>query len=138
MDAAGWLTGTVSKNKQNEWGVFGGGPIVKDRAFFTYGYKGYCFRFEPSNATLSAPTALMKQGDFTEWLGDGIGSDVLNRSIVSGQIYDPLSTRPDGAGGFLRDPFLNNAIPQSRLSSVSLFCRSRILFQTSREHWGTG
>ena len=106
LDAAGWVTGTVSPNKQNEWGVFGAGPIVKDRVFFTYGYKGYRFRIEPSNATLSAPTALMKQGDFTEW---------------ADQIYDPATTRSDGAGGFLRDPFLNNAIPQSRVSPISQF-----------------
>ena len=106
LDAAGWLTGTVSPNKQNEWGLFVGGPIVKDRVFATFGYKAYRFRIEPSNATLSAPTALMRQGDFSEW---------------PDQIYDPATTRSDGAGGFLRDPFQNNAIPQGRLSPISLF-----------------
>ena len=121
LDSAGWLSGTVSKNKQNEWGLFVGGPLVKDRLFATFGYKGYRFRVEPSNATLSAPTPLMRQGDFSEWLGDEIGSDVANRPVFSGQIYDPLTTRSDGEGGFLRNPFLNNAIPQDRLSSIALF-----------------
>ena len=117
LDAAGWLTGNVSPNKQNEWGLFVGGPLVKDRLFATFGYKAYRYRVEPSNATLSAPTQLMRQGDFTEWLG----ASIENSTAFAGQIYDPATQRSDGAGGFLRDPFPNNAIPQGRLSSVALF-----------------
>ena len=117
LDSAGWLSGTVSRNKQNEWGVFVGGPLVKNRLFATFGYKGYRFRVEPNNATLSAPTPLMRQGDFSEWLGPQIDGSTASE----GQIYDPLTTRSDGADGFLRDPFPNNAIPQGRLSNLALF-----------------
>lgn len=117
LDSAGWLSGTVSKNKQNEWGLFVGGPLVKNRLFATFGYKAYRFRVEPNNATLSAPTQLMRQGDFSEWLGPQIS----NSTAFEGQIYDPATTRSDGAGGFLRDPFPNNAIPQGRLSPISQF-----------------
>jgi hypothetical protein len=117
LDSAGWLSGTVSKNKQNEWGLFVGGPLVKDRVFATFGYKAYRFRVEPNNATLSAPTPLMRQGDFSEWLGPQIEGS----TAFEGQIYDPATTRSDGAGGFLRDPFPNNAIPQGRLSPISQF-----------------
>ena len=33
----------------------------------------------------------------------------------------PSQTAPDGQGGIIRDPFLNNALPQDRLSSISVF-----------------
>jgi hypothetical protein len=34
-------------------------------------------------------------------------------------IYDPATTRPDGQGGFIRDPFQGNVIPGNRISSVA-------------------
>ena len=35
------------------------------------------------------------------------------------QLYDPATTRSDGQGGFTRDPFVGNIIPQDRISTVS-------------------
>jgi hypothetical protein len=56
----------------------------------------------------------MKRGDFSDWLDPGkTGAGV---PIV---IYDPQTTRPDGQGGFVRDPFPGNIIPTDRISQVA-------------------
>ena len=34
------------------------------------------------------------------------------------QIYDPLSTRSNGSGGYIRDPFSGSVIPASRISPI--------------------
>ena len=97
-----------------------GGPIVKNNHFFLFSYDGFRERKAATNATASVPTALMKSGDFSEFLtGTQLGTDVLGRPILQGQIYDPLTTRPDGFGGFIRDPFPGNIIPSSRFSPLS-------------------
>jgi hypothetical protein len=65
----------------------------------------------------------MVAGDFSEWLGPQIGTDTLGRAIYQGEIYDPATTRSNGQGGFIRDPFIYggqlNVIEPSRLSSIS-------------------
>jgi len=53
----------------------------------------------------------MYQGDFSNWV-DSKGALI--------KIYDPNTTRANPAGGFIRDPFPNNIIPQSRFSATSL------------------
>src|ERR1041385_1407293 len=67
----------------------------------------------------------MRAGNFSELLGPQIGSDALGRPIFQGEIYDPATTRPDGRGGFIRDPFTFNGqlnvIDPARLSPISTF-----------------
>ena len=55
-----------------------------------------------------SPTAAQRQGNFTELLGAQTGTDALGRPIFKGEIYDPSTTRPDGHGGFIRDPYTYN------------------------------
>src|SRR5262245_20532435 len=80
-----------------------GGPIIKDRTFFwasTENYKTLTSR----NALLTLPTARELTGDFSQ---SGV------------TIYDPLTTRPNPAGGFIRDPFPGNMIPANRINPVA-------------------
>ena len=56
------------------------------------------------------PTPAFKRGDFSE-LKDAQGNLI--------PIYDPATTRPDGQGGFTRDPFPGNIIPENRFSTVA-------------------
>ncbi len=80
-----------------------GGPIKKDRTFFwasTESYKTLTTR----NATLILPTARELTGDFSQ---SGV------------TVFDPLTTRANPAGGFIRDAFPGNVIPANRLNPVA-------------------
>src|SRR5262249_34485650 len=57
------------------------------------------------NALMTLPTVRERAGDFSQ---SGV------------TIFDPLTTRPDGSGGYVRDPFPGNVIPPSRLNPVAL------------------
>jgi hypothetical protein len=59
-------------HRENQFGVFVGGPVWipkayngKDRTFFTFGYEGIR-NLDPAAGTTTVPTALMRQGIFTE------------------------------------------------------------------------
>ncbi len=59
-------------HRENQFGVFTGGPIVfphiyngKDKTFFAFGYEGIR-NLDPTTGTVTVPTALMRQGIFTE------------------------------------------------------------------------
>ncbi|HYI95362.1 MAG TPA: TonB-dependent receptor [Bryobacteraceae bacterium] len=96
-----------------------GGPIVKNKTFFFFGYQRLHEK-KVAQVTAVSPTAAMKAGDFNF---PGTTSNV---------IYDPASTRqvPVGTGTctaasnggnpcWTRDPFAGNIIPQSRFDPVA-------------------
>jgi hypothetical protein len=112
FDAAGWgvnqRTPFIGKAKvrQNEFGVAVGGPVFipklyngKNKTFWYFTWNGYKQNNGGGTVLSSVPTALMKQGDFSQ-----LGSRL---------IYDPND------GPLARTPFPGNRIPQSRWSSVS-------------------
>jgi hypothetical protein len=132
LDARNFFASTVSPQKQNEFGFTLGGPVViphvyngKDKTFFFALWSGYIYRATPAGGLFTVPTAAMRQGDFSGLLGSQIGTDALGRPVYSGEIYDPATTRSDGFGGFIRDPFSYNGqlnvITPSRLSDVSKY-----------------
>jgi Carboxypeptidase regulatory-like domain/TonB dependent receptor len=117
LDARNFFSPTVAKDHQNEFGVEAGGPVFipklyngKNRTFFYMYYDG--FRYSNSNpgSIYSLLTPSMRQGDFS-----AAGIPV---------IYDPSTTRSDGKGGFVRDPFAGNIIPQSQISPISSYFAS--------------
>ena len=110
LDARDFYQGSRAINRQNEYGGSIGGPIFKNRTFFFFNLNYFKFRSGPSNQIASVPTAAFKTGDLSE-LKNADGSLI--------QIYDPATTRSDGQGGFTRDPFLGNIIPESRISGVA-------------------
>src|SRR5262249_8202041 len=73
----------------------------------------------------TVPTAQMQTGDFSQLIGPQIGTDILARPIFQGEIYDPSTTRPDGQGGFIRDPFNYNGhlnvMNPARFSRISKY-----------------
>jgi hypothetical protein len=102
--------------RYNQFGGTTGGPVLfpklyngKDRTFFFFSYEGYRNRF-PANRIYSVPTPIQRAGDFSE-------TRLANSTLLP--IYDPESTRPDPAGGFLRDLFPANRIPASRFDRIS-------------------
>jgi Carboxypeptidase regulatory-like domain/TonB dependent receptor len=101
-------------NKQNEFGVTAGGPVVipkiyngKDKTFFFGWYQGFRLRKQPTQSLDTVPTAAMRGGDLSNILGPqistcGTGSqacfDALGRPVYAGEIYDPATQRSVAAG----------------------------------------
>ncbi len=117
FDARGFFSQTTPVNRQNEFGGTFGGPIWipkiyngKNKTFFFVVYSGFRFRQGATNALTSIPSADFRNGDFSR-LVDRTGQQV--------PIYDPGTTRSDGAGGTIRDQFPGNVIPMARFSAVA-------------------
>src|SRR6185369_9027990 len=98
---------------RNQFGVALGGPVYipgiykqRNKTFFFFNYEGHRDH-NAGNYAGTVPTPAFRTGDFSALLGPQIGTDALGRPILSGQIYDPFSTRPFG-GGFIRDPVPGN------------------------------
>jgi hypothetical protein len=97
--------------RNHVWGVTSGNPIVRNKVFNFFSYEGQNVR-EPRNITLTLPTALERQGDF---------SQSLNGNGGLRQIFDPFTTQFDPAKNVAtRMPFPNNTIPQSQMDPTSL------------------
>ena len=105
--------------KRNQFGGSLGGPVVlpklyrgKNRTFFFIDYEGMRLR-AAQTATYTLPTALQRQGDFSQTYGAS-GQELI--------IYDPFTTTPDpnNRGAFIRTPLANNRIPASQLDPVAL------------------
>ncbi len=116
LNARGFFANTVSPLKLNESAISIGGPVILPRyrgAHRTH-FNGTLTRFSRrgiNNAAslITVPTAAFKQGDFRQW-ADARGAQI--------PIFDPATTRADGNGGFVRDPFPSNIIPGARIGKV--------------------
>ncbi|MEO7651516.1 MAG: carboxypeptidase regulatory-like domain-containing protein, partial [Bryobacteraceae bacterium] len=103
---------TLPSFKRNQFGIAGGGPIVRDKAFFFFNYEGLRQR-QGSQFTNTMPTQLERQGDFSR------SSRPVGAQCSPVQIFDPLTTRAV-PGGFVRDAFAGGRIPASRFDPVAL------------------
>ena len=106
--------GEKGKYRENNFGLYIGGPISKNRTYFTYHYDRRSVRSGVrSGFGNSTPVAAFRSGDFGRLsTGRPLASDALGRLVHEGQIFDPAST---GTAGItpVRDPFPNNVIPAS-------------------------
>jgi hypothetical protein len=122
LDARTYPATTNTPYKQNQYGVYFGGPIIKNHTFFSGYWEG--FRSEQTQSYLSATlTDAMRGGDFSAVIGTTpIGTDSLGRPEFANEIYDPYSSRPDpvNPGQIIRDPYPNNVIPQSQINQAAL------------------
>jgi hypothetical protein len=121
LNANGYFDNLANRPKQpfkdNQFGVTIGGPVVlpriyngRDRTFFFAGYEGRRRR-ESVTGFANWPEPEWLQGNFAGLTNDD-GTPRL--------IYDPASTQPDGAGGFIRTPFPGNIIPSDRFDPIAL------------------
>ncbi len=127
LNARGFFPAQASKQRSNAFGFTVGGPVVipkvyngRNRTFFFTNWDWLKFRAGVlpgfGNTT---PIDAFKQGDFSALLtGRQVGTDVLGRAIMDGQIFDPSSTRTVN-GVPVRDAFPGNRIPQAMFSSVA-------------------
>jgi hypothetical protein len=92
----------------NEGSVVVTGPIIRDKFFYSGSYETFWDRV-PRPLTETVPTALQRQGDFSQTL------NAAGRLVT---IYDPLTTVQSGSV-FTRRPFAGNIIPADRIAAVS-------------------
>ncbi|MEQ1911706.1 MAG: TonB-dependent receptor, partial [Vicinamibacterales bacterium] len=119
VDKPGWSTGQLYFAKKagianppqyyRNWAGSVGGPLVKNRTFFWASTDNYT-QLGTRNNVLTLPTALERAGDF---------SQTRNAAGQLVTIYDPLTTRLNAAGQYVRDPFPGNVIPASRIDPVA-------------------
>lgn len=95
----------------NTFGGDIGGPIKKDKLFFTYTFEDIR-QVIPDPFATSVPSALQKQGNFSQtyYARDSSGNPLVQT------IYDPFST----TASLTRTPFSGNIIPTSRLDPVAV------------------
>lgn len=124
--------------RRNQFGATLGGPVYlphiyqqTDKTFFFASYEGNR-ESTPATALDTMPTAAFRNGDFSALLGSQIGTDCLGRPILSGQLYNPFTTRGITQGhvdpvtgatatcsGKIRDPFAGNVVPPGLIDPVS-------------------
>jgi hypothetical protein len=117
MDARGFFAATRSVLRQNNYGATFGGPVRipkiydgRNKTFFFLAYEGFRNRAGSNDTILNVPTPEMYDGNFTNWVS-AAGARLT--------VYDPATTTANPAGGFTRQAFPNNQIPQSRFSNVA-------------------
>jgi hypothetical protein len=102
LNATNWSTnalpeGNVRKVKapirENNFGFTLGGPIKKNKTFFYFNYEGDRRRAAAPRNYITVPTTAMRDGNFSEWLWNEVGTDPLGRPVYRYEIYDPTSTR---------------------------------------------
>ncbi len=115
-------------DRRQNYAFSAGAPIYipkvyngKNKTFFYTTFEGYRERltgFAAPNVTAPQPEFL--DGDFSRLLGASIGqNDALNRPVLKGAIYDPLTFRQLDNGRYVGEMFPGNKIPVNRISQVS-------------------
>ena len=100
----------------NQYGVTAGGPVFAPKLFDGRNKVFWFFAWEgmkdgqPAPALLTIPSALERQGNF---------SQVLAADGNSAQLYDPYSATLNGTT-VVRTPIPNNVIPASQLNPIAL------------------
>ena len=131
--------GAVGPNppyNQNQFGGSAGLPIIKNKLFLFGDYEGTRFQRPAGSGYDTVPTALMRQGNFSELLNPVLASNGITNGAPpfyttyfpncypnanalntvypatgsKGQIFDPLTCAP----------FQGNIIPNARLNPVSV------------------
>jgi hypothetical protein len=121
LDANAWFNNALRAKRpvlrQSDFGFNLGGPLRipkvydgRDKSFFFANYEGFRNRSGTVASYQTVPLPEMYEGDFSNW---------KDQTGVLIPIYDPATTRPDGKGGWLRDPFGGSRVPSARFSTIS-------------------
>jgi len=95
--------------KRNQFGGVFSAPLKRNKTFFMTSFEALRQRSFSETLT-TVPTAAERRGDFTQTAA-GVGRPII--------IFDPLTTRPNPAGGNIRTAFPGNIIPADRFDPVA-------------------
>lgn len=111
--------------KRNQFGASLGGPILRDKLFIFGDYAGLR-QDQPLNPDyVTVPTALMRQGNFSELLTARQSCNGSNLPLTSKYGTDSFDCSQRTANGEIYDPttgaqFAGNIIPASRLNKAAV------------------
>lgn len=113
LNANDWFSNRAGRaipefHRDQYGGVFGG-PVIKNKTFFFTGYE-YTKQESPTASTVSVPTALQRDGDF---------SQTFNASGQLMTVYNPFDTNTTGSATERR-PFGGNMVPKSMFDPIAL------------------
>jgi hypothetical protein len=152
MNASQPYTGLKSQQRRWDYGGTLGGPVNipglykgENKTFFFFNYEQYRENLHVANTPATVPIAPYRIGDFNQVIiGSGLNGvprniqvgganyvDPLGRTVLSGTIFDPNSTRTvvcpatgstctPGANIVVRDPFTGNKFDASKFDPVSV------------------
>ncbi len=122
LKAKQWGADKKAPFNRNNYGVNIGGPAKVPglwgdgwKSYFYFDHEGYRQKGGSNQPTLSIPSLQERVGDFSDWRD-------ANGNLIP--IYDPLTIRADGRGGYTKDQFMGcngnqpNVICPSRISPL--------------------
>lgn len=112
MNARNYFAAADDGLKRNQYGLALGGPIMRNRTFFFFGWQGTQLRQRPSTATAVVPTSAERTGNFSGMLPTQMKDPVTGLPIPNNVIpvaqLDPVAQKiletiplPNQAGGLL-------------------------------------
>ena len=150
LNAAQPFSGLKNKQRRYDYGGSFGGPVRipklydgTNKTFFFFSYESYLENGTINTTSATVPLPAYRQGDFSQLIslsgnqnvkvGAANFVDPLGRSILSGQLFDPKSTRTvtcdktayptatctAGSQVQVRDPYANNYIAPALFDNVS-------------------
>ena len=118
--------------RRNDFGGNFGGPVRipkvyngTDKTFFFFNYEQFISHTLTGNGLATVPTTAYQQGDFSSALnpqllsGGAPVTDAFGNTLLGNQIFDP-NTQTTVNGQVLRQPFVGNKIPATRLDATAL------------------
>ena len=76
LNATNWFSGQTDTLRRNQYGIYAGGPIKKNKLFFFANYQGTKIIWNSTDSLTSTPTAAMLTGDFSGLSPDGVTTNL--------------------------------------------------------------